>query len=327
MKNYSHISRQIILLSMIVLVVPIIVFPERFGIKLMQASLFNVAYELIYYILVVYFFNRQSKFMQSVQSSLICLTYRFALGFVFGLLVVAMYPMNIAIGLQLGMLNYTPVVLLHIIVTPFILKPLLNKLNPVMETSHTEEKTQMPIKTFESTVTSIAASKEKGFSQEVMTSSDSKDNRKSKTEEKELSAKTMTLDANGFDKATRYIGEDGSIQMAAIVDNEGLLLSSFTRGGVIAEDVAPFALSLLNSNDNVWDRMGFQTPEKIDMLFSDKKVVVAAEDLFCLMVISERTFDEVLNIRINQGIELIRKYVAERYSKKLFGNAERKTYV
>ncbi|NOY89264.1 MAG: hypothetical protein GXO93_07750 [FCB group bacterium] len=185
----------------------------------------------------------------------------------------------------------------------------------------------MPTKTFEPTVTSIAASKEKGFSQEVMMPMDSKDNKKSKAEEKELSAKTMTLDANGFDKATHYIGEDGSIQMAAIVDKEGLLLSNFTRGGINAEDVAPFALSLLNGNNDVWNRMGLQSPEKVDMLFNDKKVVVAAEDSFCLMVISERTFDEVLNIRINQGIELVRKYVAERYSKKLFGNAEKKTYV
>jgi hypothetical protein len=44
------------------------------------------------------------------------------------------------------------------------------------------------------------------------------------------------------------------------------------------------------------------------------------------MVVSERATDDVLNIRINQGLEMIRRYVAERYSEKLIGNSE-KAYV
>jgi len=39
-------------------------------------------------------------------------------------------------------------------------------------------------------------------------------------------------------------------------------------------------------------------------------------------VISERQSDDVLGIRINQALEMIRKFVDERYSDKLNLNAE-----
>ena len=54
--------------------------------------------------------------------------------------------------------------------------------------------------------------------------------------------------------------------------------------------------------------------------------MVAREESFSLMVIAERQIDDFLNIRINQALEIIGKYVAERYSRKLFVNVER-TYV
>ncbi|MFQ5454496.1 MAG: hypothetical protein ACE5D6_09970, partial [Candidatus Zixiibacteriota bacterium] len=134
------------------------------------------------------------------------------------------------------------------------------------------------------------------------------------------------IEANGFEKASQYIGDDGSVQLAVVIDNEGLLLANFVRGDYEPEDWAPFALLLMQRNDDVLSRLGLKTPEKMEILFKNKKITVACEELYSLMVISERAIDDVLNIRINKGLEIIRNYIAERYSNKLIGNLE-KSYV
>jgi hypothetical protein len=63
-------------------------------------------------------------------------------------------------------------------------------------------------------------------------------------------------------------------------------------------------------------------PQKIEYIFKEDKIIIAGEKSYCLFVVSERTADDIINIRINQGLEMIKKYVAERYSEKLIGNAE-----
>ncbi|MDH4157422.1 MAG: hypothetical protein OEW00_09135, partial [candidate division Zixibacteria bacterium] len=99
--------------------------------------------------------------------------------------------------------------------------------------------------------------------------------------------------------------------------------SQFTRGGTVAEDLAPLALVFAQQNRDVLDRARLGAPEKIDVSVRDKRVVIASEERVSLMVVAERQADDVLNIRINQALEIIRKYMAERYSQKLFADAER----
>ncbi len=64
-------------------------------------------------------------------------------------------------------------------------------------------------------------------------------------------------------------------------------------------------------------------PQKLKIEMADKRVVVAFGNSFCLMVVAEWQSDDLLNIRINQGLEIIKKHVAERYGDKLYEKAER----
>jgi hypothetical protein len=115
--------------------------------------------------------------------------------------------------------------------------------------------------------------------------------------------------------------------LAAAVDSEGLLLSGFTRGSeASAEDWAPFALLFLQNSKSLTDRVAWNEPEKIDILMSDQRLIIAKTSDIYLMVVAERAGDEVLNIRFNQALDMVGKYIAERYSEKLFVKAE-KQYV
>ncbi len=111
--------------------------------------------------------------------------------------------------------------------------------------------------------------------------------------------------------------------MAAVIDHEGLLLAGFKRGEYEPEDVAPYALPISVRNLDFYKKMNLVIPEKTDLMFENKRMIIATEKSYSLVVLSERTVDDVLSIRINQALEMIRTYTAERYSEKLIGNAER----
>lgn len=318
MQLSARIIRQMLLLTLLALIVPMVIFPERLGMDLVKASFLNAMFELVFYGVVLYFLNRKLNLVQLVQASAVCLVYRFGMGLLFGLLVVAMYPMNVSIAISLGMSSYLPAILLHIAATPFILKPVMDsqfgKKQSVIQPERAPEKPTAKVSIEDSGSMVFTTSK----------------NVKRPSESPRITPKFESPKAesvghadNGFDMATRYIGEDGSVIMAAVIDNEGLMLGNFTRGDFEAEDIAPFGLEILKTNDYQLRRIGFVKPEKLEYQFEGNKIIIASEQAYKLMVMSERTVDDVLNIRINQALEIIRKYVAERYSEELVGNAER----
>lgn len=141
------------------------------------------------------------------------------------------------------------------------------------------------------------------------------------------SVSSAPSEMNGFERATRYIGEHGSVHLAAVVDHEGLLLANFRRGNIEAENWAPLTLLFLESNQQVLDRASaFGDAEKVDLFMKSNRIVVTRENWYSLLVISERQTDDFLNIRINQGMDIIRKYVEERYGRQEHTKAEN-TYV
>ncbi|UCE25849.1 MAG: hypothetical protein JSU74_07345 [Candidatus Zixiibacteriota bacterium] len=324
MEISGRISRQILLLSLLVLLVSMLIFPKRYGTNLADAPLIYVVVELVFYGFVIYLFNRSLTPLQLVSSAGLCLIYRFALGAALGIGIVVVYQWQFKTALIAGMGSYLPGMLLQIVAAPFILKPAID----VLYGGQPKAKPKAPPKPQSAStdsLTSIAASKKKGYSQTGPASVAEVFGPDAASSQTGSVASTATED-NGFDRATRYIGEDGSVLVAAVVDVDGLLLGNFSRRGVDAEDWAPFALTLVEQNRQVVTRLDLDKPEKIDIVLNDKKVIVACEEAYSLMVVADRATDDVLNIRINQGLEIIRKYVAERYSEELIGKVE-KTYV
>ena len=323
METSGRIARQTLLFSLLVLIVSMLIFPRKYGTELVEAPLVYVFYELVFYGIMVYLLNRYLSPGQLLLSVGMCLIYRFAMAAALGLLIVVMYEWQIKLALLAGMGGYLPAMLLHIAVTPLILRSVTKRMYYVP----TSQRLVMPDSPSDpgdvSGPTSISVSKEKGFSTTTSRPAPPSQKRESK---ESASSTTGPSEGDGFERACRYIGEDGSVLMVAVVDKEGLLLGNFARRGVEPENWSPFALVIKDNNRHVSSRLGCEEIEKVDMLFADKRVSIACEKSYNLMVVSERATDDVLNIRINQGLEMIRRYVAERYSEKLIGNSE-KAYV
>lgn len=315
---------QLQLFSIVMLIVPMIVYPNMLGTNLQKFAATHILYELLFYFVVTFVLYRQVSFFQAIQISGVCLIYRLILACLFSFLLAAVHSMSVNVSFTLGMYSYLPALLLHIVATPLMLKPMLDGLYSesfkgrvirTTETSATEPR--------DTGVTSVAYSKERKVSKPVSRPMNRTASARRTSDHGARETQYNNTDLNGFDKATKYVGEDGSVRLVAVIDREGLLLSNFTRGGLVAEDVAPYTLSIMSTCAAKMEKIEYGSPERIDFMLKDERIVLATEKYCSLMVIAERRSDDLLNIRINQAIEMIRKYMSERYSQKLHPTMEK----
>jgi predicted regulator of Ras-like GTPase activity (Roadblock/LC7/MglB family) len=294
----------------------------------------------------LFFFNRQQTLVQLLKAAGLCLVSRVALGVAFGLLITAAYSLNLRISVTFGIASYLPVVLLHVAAMPFVLYPVLK---PILQTKRSR-------RAYVLTDTPSSSGREGGVSGAPVpprrpafagvprsnrpvqmktvarqTAAPTKPRPKEDYEPISLrpkrhasrsTASSGVKEPSGFEKAVNYIGEHGSVKVAAVVDLEGLLLANFCRGGVEADEWSPYAPVFFAQNEIVLERTDMAAPEKIDIILSDHRLTIARDSSFYLMVLAERQADDLLGIRITQAMEMIRKYIGERYSEDILVNAE-----
>ncbi|RME19005.1 MAG: hypothetical protein D6800_14865 [Candidatus Zixiibacteriota bacterium] len=298
---------RLVLFTLLILIVPMVTFPALLGTTLLKASMLFGLYELAFYAIVTFIFHRQANLLQLVQAAGLCLVYRLAVGAVFGVLIAVMYAMDMSVSVTLGISSYVPAIALHVLATPFILKPAIDDIIPV-------RRRRVAPPQPEAAPTPQPVAPRPQVSERVKPAQPVPAADPSATG---VGVTVMPMDKEipGFDRATRYIGEDGSVQIAAVVDHEGLLLSNYRRGNLDPEDWAPLALLMVDAGGAVMGRAGLGVPERLSAVVDDFSVTVVRESGCYLLVVAEKRGEDLLRVRINQAREMIRKYIEERYAK------------
>ena len=327
MEFNARIIQRLLLFSLAVLIVPLLAFPEQFGTQLAKGTLIFALYEIVYYAFVVFLFNRRGGLIQLLQAAGLCLVYRLTMGFLFGVLISLMFSMSFKVSLMLGLSSYLPAIIFHVALTPFILKPIHDQFYKATTRRREVSAPQPPAsESLEHGRTSLVVSKKRGYVKDVPPVEPEPAAQMTEPETEEAPAPTPTphlaSDVNGFERAVRYIGEHGSVHLAAVVDHEGLLLANFVRHQVDPEAWAPLALVFFQQNEQVLKRRSDTPLERLDLVLEEKRLYLARYGSCHLMVLSEREAGDVLGIRVHQALDIIRKYVDERFSDKLQPNAE-----
>ncbi len=314
----TRVIRQVALLSLLVVIAPMVAFPEQFGTGLGKASLLNIVLELVFYCTALFFLNRTNSLPSLVKAGAICLAYRLSIGILLGLFITLMYSMNIRVSMTLSVFGYLPGLFLHILATPFILRPFFSA-----DTQRSIAKPAgqpMASTAASSGMTSIAVSRDHrpaDHSRFMPPNQQSASLPSSPKRPQDESSK------NGFDQATHHIGVETSVKVAVLVDNEGLCLSYFTRGDISHEEYAPFALQYFEQLQPSLDRSSMGSPEKIELTLNDHRLFLARSGIFHLLVVADRQGDDLLSIRVTQGLEIAKKYFADRYGDKSPAKPER----
>lgn len=320
----KNVKRLILLASLVLIVIPMVIFPSLLGLPLLTASTIYMLYEVVFYGVVLYFFNREVSLITLLMGSALTLVYRLCLGAVFGATIMIMRDLNSAVSFSLGMARYSPALFLHIAAAPFIIKPIYESLTDNMSGSSRRGR-RIPVRE-QMIITSESSAEQpaESFQQPIAQAPAHDDSAPLPSTNYYHEGPTATgEEANAMEKAVHYIGESASVKMALLVDDEGLTLARFNRSSEDYELWAPLALILEKDNRDIvnkYSRMG--TPTKIDIATRQARLIFRRIDHITLMVMADKTTDETIHIRIAQAVDMIRKYISERYSPALFARVE-----
>lgn len=314
----AQLVRQTLLLSLVLVIIAMIVFPAKVGTGLAKFSLAAMLVEWAIYAMVLRVMTLRISMPQIMGVAVICLAYRLSLGALLGVSISIGYRLGLFNAMELGMVGYLPAVLLYVAATPFVLRPIIEHSvarhstvaradSEIASPQTSDEQVIAAVHTIRGTTPAEEKPSTPGTDQPMVATSDHV--AESGTDNEKLSG------VNGFERATRYIGEDASVHLAAVVDSQGLIVSQFVRGEISSEEWAPLTQLLLQENEQVLKRVNRGAPEQIDLALPDRRVVVVKDGAFYLLVLADRQTDELLRIKINQALDGIRKHVAARYGR------------
>jgi predicted regulator of Ras-like GTPase activity (Roadblock/LC7/MglB family) len=325
-------SRLLILLfSLILVVIPVVIFPDRLGLPLAGGSAVNMLYELVFYGFVYFLFRRETTLAALMVSSALTLVYRMALGAAFGLVIITMYGLGSSVSFSLGMTKYLPGVLLHVIVAPFIIRPfylsLAEQMTPAgKEKTSRSEPASKPVIYLDNVSTrprTYPAADEIAVGGGKPTDRREKAVPSGSAAGAGAQAPACTTDENQFERAVTYLGESNAVRMALLVDEEGLPLARYGRSGDDVEMWAPLAIMLRQTCRDLMERFEHEeSAERIDLSTRKIRVILRRIEHVNLMVLADKDIDETIHIRIAQATDMVRKYMSERYSPAMFARAE-----
>ncbi len=305
--------------SILVVALEFWMFPRLFGFNLLRVSWQYFAYEVVFYGFAAVALFGTRNLLSTLKVIATAFGYRMILSLVFAVLLTAIFSMDFAISIQLALFSYLPGAALQIALIPVICWPLLNgyKDQP-RRTREMNYRDREPEIVSPAPRAPFPTSTLRERPAQAETVAPRHDNYHAEAQpmpirtRTESNSVTVTGDLNGFERTVRYIAEHGSVLYAAVVDPEGLLLANSCRGRIVPEDMAPLAVMFFEWNKSVLDKGKLGPAEKIDITLKDKRLILGRVESWCLMVFSERQADDLLNIRINQGMDILRKYTAER---------------
>jgi hypothetical protein len=308
---------QVLLFSILLITIPMFYFPEKFGMDLATSSFTYSIFEIFFYGVLFYIFRPSATLLQLFQGAGLTFLYRIVLGTIFGFLLWIIFGMEFTVSLALGVSKYLPAIILHIIAAPFIMRPFFVSI--VDEVTAPGRRDRRSRKTGRDDFGSELPAPYLPRSEGKFGESFHDDSPVSMTNV------PVNHDINGFERSVRYLGEHHAVLLAAVVDSEGLTTAVFKRGEIDPELWAPISLLLRDVNERLLGRNEKRYRlDNLDLSFGPHRLSVIKISSFSLLVLSNREEDELLNIRIKQAAEMIRRYSSERYGALLPTGTEEK---
>ncbi|MFH2037189.1 MAG: hypothetical protein ABIJ45_12365 [Candidatus Zixiibacteriota bacterium] len=307
--------------STILVFVPLFIFPNKFGMGLATSSLTFSMFEIIFYGIVFYFFNSRASLIQLFAGAGLTFLYRIVIGTLFGMILAFSYGMDLSVSLTLGVSRYLPAILIQILVAPFIMKPFFARIVDEPSAPRRRMSPPKPVSQDQNEPDQMT------FRPKTSESPNSARRPRSRSAMPEIDTTNVAVNynTNGFERAVRYIGEHHAVLVAAVVDQEGLLLASFRREFENPEFWSAYSLLFQKANDDLLSRSGCDFKvENIDLSFETNRLSIERVGNFNLLVLSNNEEDDLLRIRLTQGADIVRKYSSERYGRILSAGTEEK---
>jgi len=292
MISKAAVIRQTVLISGVICVLPLILFPATLGLsQFTMHPLLAVVEGLLYFALYIALLSKLSV-RQKLVAGGVTVLFRFALGVVLGLLLSIMHGLPLLKAISIGMWSYPPAIFLHICFTPFLLRPLYNR---VWERGirFSIDGGRQPAPERPTT----------GFSFSNTPAAEPPPTR-SRTEAGDLS----------FDAATAWIGDYSGVRCAALVDEDGLVVSRWERQKYSqdAEYWAAVAVEMTRYHRG-WPAGEPVDLRRLEVETGSGRLTIKQAGPFWVVVLTEVDAGDLVSVRITQAIEMIEKHRNDRY--------------
>ena len=291
MISKAAVIRQTILLSGAISVFPLVIYPSRFGFPPSSLSPAFAIAEWALYVLIFLAALPKLSWRRKLACGGLTVLYRLAVGAVLGALVTVMHGGSLPKMIWFCLWMYTPAVVLHVAFAPFVLRPVFGQV------------WRRGVRFAMNSGRDTAAARTPGFS--FSTSSPAAPASRVRLELNEIS----------FDAATSWVGEFSGVRMSLIVDEDGLVVSQWSRQ-TYSQD-AEFWAAVTVETTRFHQRWPAD-PELVDLRRLEVetgagRLVVRRAGAFWLAVLTEADAGELVSVRIAQAVEMIEKHYQDRY--------------
>lgn len=298
--DYRREMRGVLLISLLIMVLPLVLFPKGLGLKFTSSVSLLLALELGWYTLVLFVIFSKAAAPRVFLFALLTLGYRIGLGIGFGILLLVMFSLALSSSVKMGIYQYLPAFVLQALVSPFVLKPFYRFLI---------EKTQKATVAEPSATMSAGRLAERVPPETSLESNQGPEGTGSIPKEKE----TKAAAEEKLENFLHYLREYAGVKAAVLVDHEGLVVAEDSSPDSDPETVATYAKHIKETNDQILDKMGEKTSERIGIYTADAWICLNQIEDFTLAVVSDRRTDELLSVRIQQSTGMIRRFLCQRY--------------
>jgi hypothetical protein len=125
MQVNGQVGSRTVLFSLILLIAPMVAFPHQFGTPLLRLTLEHGLIELAFFVVMAFAMFRSGGVPRVLGATALFAAYRLALGALFGVLIVIMYPLSFGGAMELGLVSYLPAVMLQVLAAPFVMGPVM----------------------------------------------------------------------------------------------------------------------------------------------------------------------------------------------------------
>ncbi|NLI14740.1 MAG: roadblock/LC7 domain-containing protein [candidate division Zixibacteria bacterium] len=127
-----------------------------------------------------------------------------------------------------------------------------------------------------------------------------------------LAIKTDKYD-NKLHGAIQYLAEYRGVRLAAVIDNDGLIIDHWERSGVDEEAYSPLILLMLGQINAMLQKLGEDKANMVVIKNKNSWLTVHRFDNWTLAVIADSETDDLLRVRIGQAAEMIKNHMNDKY--------------
>lgn len=293
----STIVRQTILLTGALSVLPLLPYPNTFGMGMLGAAPWLGAVETLLYLGILSIIARWLTAPQLVAGAVLSFAYRVGVGSASGTLMSISNNMPWTAAMGLTLWSYPIAVFPHFIAAPLVMRSILRAIW-----------SEVPQRSRRRPVPSAFPASSRRAESSV------RPDTAPRIVQNAAAARSFSHHLPGLDDAVTYVGEYDGVRMCWLVDHEGLPLAIWQKqeytGNV--DFWAPISVEIVDFNRRCLSVGGDVKPLRVEVRTDAGRIILETAGDYWLGVLTDRETDELIGLRLSQSREMILKHLQER---------------